>query len=631
MSSLEDVFALDLETKTLVQGQDQHALEPWRYKQGKATVTSCAIVGPNNFAVNKIDPGQEWFREQLKFLAGLGRPVFCHNALFDVSWAMLITDNFDLIKKIQWQDTGLLAKWLINSQASEKHTFSWSLKGLCTHFMEDHPRISEFEEMKSEEHVAGAEGSEQYWFDRGIFDAEMTRDLATELRRKLPESQRNGYSIEQATIPYVSRAWMNGIPINKEYMKTLEPKVQRAMVGIEKDIPINGAAVRSPTQLSNYLFNTCGLSPISRGKPTKKNPLGNGSTRAGDLKRLRIQQGNSPLGNLLGQCLDYKQLATLKSKYLDGFERSLNYTGEDAIYTSPRIFGTYTGRFTYSSKLFRKNEFQSSIATHQLPKVGPTKKCLVPPEDKWIIKCDGAQQELRLIAVVAPDKNLIAEFNSGVDVHSSMSAFIANSSYDEFMYKLSQDDPETKNYRYAGKLLNLSCQYRIGVKALMEKFFETYGIILTYGQAQFYLNLYKQRYPGVVEYWENVIEESKERGYTHSFADRRYYLTEWEHNGWGSESSAINEPIQGSAADHKELTLLLMSEKYPEVEFFLDIHDELCFYTPKDLDMVKAFSHDITNLTQEYRERWNIDIPLDLPFDTILCKENFKEGELILP
>lgn len=628
---MENIFALDLETKSLVEGQDQHALEPWRYKQGKATVTSCAVAGPNGYLVNKDDPDKEWFLDTLKFLAETGRPVFCHNTVFDASWCFVIIDNFELFCRVNWQDTGLLAKWLLNSQKTEKHTFHWSLQALCEALMPDHPRLSEFAEMKSEEHVAGAAGSEQYWLERGAFDAIMTRDLAITMRKMLPPSQMSGYIIEQRTIPFVARAWMNGIPINKEYMQSLPPKVIKAMAKIERGMPISGAVVRSPTQLSNYLFTTCGLNPISRGKPTKKNPLGNGSTRAGDLKRLRIQQGDSAIGNVLGQCLDYKQLATLKSKYLDGFERSLNYTTEDKIYTSPRIFGTYTGRFTYSSKLFRKNEYQSSIATHQLPKVGPTKKCLVPPEDKWIMKCDGAQQELRLIAIVAPDANLLNEFKKGIDVHSSMSAFIANISYDEFMHKLSQEDPDSINYRYAGKLLNLSCQYRIGAKALMEKFFETYGIILTYSQAQYYLNLYKQRYPGVEEYWLSVVDESKQRGYTHSLADRRYYLNEWDNNSWGTESSAINEPIQGSAADHKELTLVLMSEKYPEAEFFLDIHDELCFYVPKDMDLVKSFAYDIANLHDKYEEHWNMEIPIEIPFDTVLCKENFKEGELILP
>jgi DNA polymerase-1 len=401
------------------------------------------------------------------------------------------------------------------------------------------------------------------------------------------------------------------------------------MKKLESQMPIKGSVISSSTQLSEYLFDRLGLKPISRGKPSKKNPQGAGSTKAGHLKRYRVENSGTPIGDLLGLILDYKQLHTLRSKYVDGMLRVMDYVGEPIMYPTPRIFGTYTGRFTYGSMIDRKQTMQYSIACHQLPRKGPVKKCIPSPEGKWITKNDGAQQELRIIGCVAPDKGLIHEFNSGLDVHSTMSAFIANMTYEDFMRGLHAGEPEIVNYRYAGKLLNLSCQYRIGANALMEKFFETYGIIITKNEAYYYLNLYKERYPGVEDYWTRVAKEAEAIGYTRTFADRRFYIDEWSDKRWASESSAINFPVQGSAADHKELTLLLLSEKFPEIEFFLDIHDEICFYTPQDEDLVKELAYDLGHLTPQYRQHWDYDIPIDLPFDCVLCKENFKDGKSI--
>jgi DNA polymerase I-like protein with 3'-5' exonuclease and polymerase domains len=198
--------------------------------------------------------------------------------------------------------------------------------------------------------------------------------------------------------------------------------------------------------------------------------------------------------------------------------------------------------------------------------------------------------------------------------------------YEAFQKWYLSKDKEAKNYRLAGKLLNLSCQYRIGTSALKRKFFETYGIIISQGEAHHYLKLYKSRYSGVVDWWDKAIKFARENGHARTLADRRYRIDQWSSNKWQSESSAINTPVQGSAADHKELTLYLMSVKFPEAKFFLDIHDELCFYVPRDMEFVKEFAHTISNLTEMYNNIWDTKLPIELPFDSVLCKENFKDG-----
>lgn len=624
---LDNVFALDIETESNEAKHPEFALQPFRLKQGRAKITSIDVAGPDDYTLQLVDPTQDELNELLYFLGDTARPVFCHNTVFDVSWMLLLSGSFELINKVKWHDTGLLAKWVINSQMSEHPQFSFSLANLCKYFMPDHPRLEEFLDVKSRDVVAGQD--RDYWLARGTLDTSMTRDLAIHLRSKLYPSQIAGYAIEQKCIAYTARANVQGIPLDKDYILGLPSKIGAAKKKLEAQLPIKGSVISSPTQLSDYLFGHLGLTPIARGKPSKKNPQGAGSTKAGHLKRFRVEQGDSQIGSVLAGILDYKQLHTLQSKYIDGLIRVMEYNGEAVMYPTPRIFGTYTGRFTYGSMIDRKQTMQYAIACHQLPKKGPTKKCIKPKDGMWITKNDGAQQELRIIGCVAGEQGLIREFNSNMDVHSTMSAFIANMSYEDFMAGLHRKEADIINYRYAGKLLNLSCQYRIGANALMEKFFETYGIIITKNEAYYYLNLYKERYPGVERYWEAVCQQAESSGYTKTFADRRFYIDEWSTKRWASESSAINFPIQGSAADHKELTMVLISEKFPEVEFFLDVHDELCFYVPQNTELVNELAYTFMNLSNDYRRHWNIDVPIDLPFDTVLCKDNFKDGDEI--
>jgi len=614
------IFALDIETSSLDLNNNQYALEAFRVKQNKAKIDSIAISGPDEYKRNIIDPDKQDCMDILEFLKN--KYVFCHNAIFDISWLMAYT-SFDACKDINWSDTMLIAKWLLNSQKTQygegtEGKFSYSLVNVANYFLEPSKMLDDFTTMKKEGDTYQAGENLEYWQERGILDAKITKLLAIKLMELLPLTQFNGVMIEQACLKYVARANLMGIPIDSEKINSLEPKINSASKKLANILNIDVSMVRSSKQLSHYLFNVQGYKGINRTKT-------GWSTAAGDLLMIAINNPG-PKGEAIRRILDIKQLQTLKSKYIKGFNAAIDYNQENKIYPQAKMFSTYTGRFTYSTRTLNKDKFKFSIATHQLPRKGPTKSCLNPIEDHWILRCDGAQQELRLIAIIAKEQNLIQEFNNGIDVHSSMSAFISNQHYDDFIEKLKIKDPATVNYRYAGKLLNLSCQYRIGATALKRKFFETYEIIISMLQSKEYLSFYKRRYPGVVQYWNDIVIKSRSLGYTNTFADRRYGLSQWANNQWSTESSAINTPIQGSAADHKELTLMLISKQYPEIKFFLDIHDELCFYVPKNLELVKDIANTIANLTDEYKKYWNIDLPIQLPFDALLCKTNFKEG-----
>lgn len=605
------MFALDIETAPIDSTPNPYALEPFRVKQNKAKITSIALAGSNGFL--KQITNMEELPSLLSFLKH--QEVFAHYAVFDIAWMFATSDNFELIKNIEWRDTALLAKWILNSQITmygdsndqeSKGRFSYSLINLATIYLKDHPRIEEFIGMKNEDKIAGED--EKYWLERGCLDAIMTLALAEKLKEKMPTDQLRGFLVEQKILPYVARSWVQGIPFNREYFDRLRPKIKKAQEILSKDLSLNAAVIRSPTQLGNYLFNTLGMQPINITK------TGKGSTAAGDLKLLALNYANTDVGKQLLKILQFKKLATLESKYVNGFQDVYDYVGESVCYASPKIFGTYTGRFTYSSKSQKKEKSKVSIALHQIPREGPVKKGLIAFPGRALALNDAAQQELRLVGQCSQDQHLINGFNSGIDMHSFMSAFIAGEAYESFCERLENKEKDAINYRYAGKLLNLSCQYRIGANSLKKKFFDTYDIIIDQRQAQMYLKYYKRCYPDVVEYWSDSIVLAREKGYAETLGGRRYGITEWAANKWASESSAINTPIQGSAADHKEATLWKVSEKFPEINFMLDIHDELIFDIPNDEELCKEILY-FTNQI-DYSAIWNKKLNLKLPFDS---------------
>lgn len=619
------MYALDIETAPTKDTNCPYALEPFRYYQGLAHITSIAVSGPDGYMKQITD-----MRELPDLLASLkGKEVFCHYAIFDIAWMLAVSNNFPLIESIQWRDTALLAKWLLNSQTTEygnstHHNspgkISFSLANLCKIFLKDHPKLVSFVNMKNESQEYDGGTDKDYWLERGCFDAIMTRELALVLKSQLPESQRRGFIIEQNILPYVARSWLQGIPFNKEYYDNLAPRIEDAQRKLLLQLELPSTIITSPVQLGNYLFNDLKLSPISR---TSK---GKGSTKAGDLKLLALSYADSGISHHLKRILQYKKLATLMSKYVVGFQKVYSYVGEEKCFGAPRIFGSYTGRFTYSSKTLKKDNYKTSIALHQIPRKGPIKKGLLAFPNRALALNDAAQQELRLVGQCSQDQHLIEGFNSGMDMHSFMSAFIAGEAYEGFCNRLSNEEVDAVNFRYAGKLLNLSCQYRIGATALKRKFFETYDIIITSQQAQMYLNFYKRRYPGVVQYWKDIVVKARNQGYAETLGGRRFGITEWGSKKWMSESSAINTPIQGSAADHKEATLWLVSKKFPEINFMLDVHDELIFDIPNDKDLCREIIY-FTNKI-DYSALWNKELSLKLPFDSLMGF-NFSEKELI--
>lgn len=619
-------FTLDIETRALDKSMVAHAaLEPWRLRQGKAEIMSIDVCRPDGSVIQIVNDSDNW-KDRVKHLLNdlKGEAVYCHNTQFDVAWliAQLQQDrNADIpseISAIQWRDSQLLTKWLVNGQLADKMRFSYSLANLVKTFLPDHPDTPAFLEMKAKGVVPGEDIA--YWLERGTLDVKMTQALVEHLAPKLPPEQRIGIKTEFDCIVPVANSWITGIRIDQDILRSLEPELSSERRGYAEALNVSEAVFTSPKQLSNLLYNIWGLPVI------EKTATGAPSTSADTLLWLEYKLRNlhnTVMADNVRMIIKAKTASTILSKYVKTTYEALAHTGDGYIYGAPRIFGTYTGRFTYSnttsSKDFEEDKttkYKTGIALHQIPrKAKKVRAMLLPPPGKMVYEADASGQESRLMALRSRDPVMLKIFREGLNFHSQTGAAIIGLDLQEFEDNRKAEGGEGyyTEQRQLGKLTNLSCNYRIGGKALSEKAFTKYDTFMTIETGNFLVNTFNRTYKGVPEYWEDVIWDSKQKGYVEVFGGRRYKLTDWNEHRWATESSAINVPIQGAGASMKEIAIKETFEKVPEAKFALDLHDANFFYVDQDIivDVAKTLDHTLNTI--DYSKYWgfNPEIPLE--------------------
>lgn len=623
------IYVLDLETRAKTKSMEEHAaLEPWRVRQGHAEIMSCDIIDSEGNViqiVNRDDTFISQLQTELRKLKG--HIIYAHNALFDIAWliASLQPQRCGVIPQeildIDWRCTRLLFKWLINGQKAEESRFSLALANLVKTFLPNHPRTQEFLEMKAEGHIPGRD--EEYWLARGTLDVIMTKALLDEYHSKVPSSMRIGLMTEFKCLVPVANSWITGFRIDKKQMS--ENEVHYAAIKKQAATELNKPETlfSSPKQLSQYLFTELGLTPV------ETTPTGSPSTSAGSLKWIlyRLNEVQSPLASNVQKILDAKEAATNLSKYVKTMKEALAHTGDGYIYSSPMLFGTYTGRMTYSNTTTHKDpdsdiktKFKTSIAMHQIPrKEKRIRKCLLPPEGYLLIELDAAGQESRLMAIKSDDETMIDIFANDLDFHSMTGANIIGQEYEAFVQSKKSEGEDGGFYtesRQRGKLTNLACNYRISGKALAKQAFEKYDVMIDVHTGNQLVKTFVTSYSGVSKYWNNVINESRDKGYTESFGGRRFKLCNWGgRDSWGTESSAIMHPIQGAGASMKEIAIPELFEKVPEAVFALDLHDALFMYVPADRvkELYDKSEHALNSI--DYVKYWGFKPKIPLPFD----------------
>lgn len=622
-------FTLDLETKAIDKCMAEHAaLEPWRRRQGKAEIMSCDIRRPDGSILQFVNDDQKLFSYRLKCAMEemKGHICWAHNAVFDVAWAIadLQPDRCGSIPSeimdVKWRDTGLLTKWLINGQLAEKTYFGMSLANLVKTFLPDHPDTMSFLEMKAQGVKAGE--NQAYWLERGTMDVKMTHALAMYLLPKVPVEMRTGLITEFDCIIPVANSWITGFRIDQGLLESNCDFYVKAKSRIAKELSVTEALFSSPKQLGKLLFSDMGLTPHSA------TPSGNAATSKGDLMwieyKLRLI-GQEQKANIIRKILEAKEAATIYSKYVKTTYEALEHTGDGYIYSSPRIFGTYTGRMTYSNTTTSKDyetdtktKWKTSIAMHQIPrKAKRVRQMILPPEGYFVGELDSAGQESRLMALRSKDPVMLNIFQRDMNFHSMTGASIIGMEYETFEEKRKQEEGEGHytEARQRGKLTNLACNFRIGGKALSEQAFTKYEVMLDISTGNHLVKTFCKTYRGVPQYWDDVIYESKSAGSTSAFGGRRYKLSDWQQYRWATESSAIMFPIQGSGAAMKEVAIAELTKHVPEATFALDLHDASFFYMKEDCktEIFKKAENCLNTIC--YEKYWGFKPEIPLPYD----------------
>lgn len=597
------MFALDLETAPnngdLSNG---YALEPWRARRNEARISSMAIMG-EGYSANIQAPTRDQLVSELAKLAG--KEVYCHNALFDIAWLIAAIEPNKMaripecITKIRWRDTMLLAKWVVNGRKASESFFSYSLVNLVNTFFKGRPGVEEFVAMKM---GATLDASNEYWLKRGLLDVEWTLKLAEFLYGKLPEICHRGYVIEARSLAQMANSWLMGMGVDRKELAKASDHYHATVKQGCAELGISESVASSSTQLADLLFNRWGLTPLGF------TPTGKAKTDADSLKLLELQSQDKRLIKLM----EVRQAQTLISKYVKTAYEALNRTGHDCIYAVPKMFGTDTGRLTYSNETLKG--VKVSIAAHQIPRKDKlVRKFLTAPDGAQICRLDANAQESRIMAIWSGDENMIRIFNEGMNFHSYMASSITGRAYREFMQAYDAGDPDTNEMRQLGKLVNLSCNFRIGGKSLATKSFTEYDRWMTEPEGRQLVNLFKRTYPGIPAYWNTIIEFARQNGYSYTIAQRRYKVPIDMLNSsdaWKVEGTIISHPIQGTAGEQ----FYAMLSQVPEARVITTLHDATYFVVDdKDegLDIARRAND------TPYDVLWALDkaLPVKLPYD----------------
>ncbi len=418
------------------------------------------------------------------------------------------------------------------------------------------------------EDVAG-KGAKQITFDKvpletagpyAAEDADITLRLHEEVWPRLEaidELARVYSDIERPLVPILLDMEHNGVLLDIDMLNDLSVEFASIMQKLETEA-FNAAGqefnLGSPKQLQQILFEKQGL-PIIR-----KTPKGQPSTAEDVLAELALDY---PLPQLI---LDYRSLSKLKSTYTDKLPLQAD-PDTHRVHTSYHQAVAATGRLSSSDP----NLQNIPIRTSQGRRI---RQAFIAPEGFTLLAADYSQIELRIMAHLSADEGLTRAFAEDRDVHRATAAEVFDTPLDE----VSQDQ------RRSAKAINFGLIYGMSAFGLAKQ------LNITRHAAQEYVNVYFERYPGVQDYMDRTREQAKETGYVETVFGRRLYLPDINaRNGQRrqyAERSAINAPMQGTAADIIKMAMLevhdWLNESGVNARLLMQVHDELVLEVADD-------------------------------------------------
>ncbi|MDK2886367.1 MAG: polymerase [Thermosipho sp. (in: thermotogales)] len=391
-------------------------------------------------------------------------------------------------------------------------------------------------------------------------DADVTYRLFRNLSRKIYEKnlEKLLHEIELPLINVLAQMEINGVYFDKEYLENLSKEYGLKMNKLQEQIfELAGEKfnLNSSKQVAYILFEKLNLPTV------KKTNKGSFST---DAEVLEILSNDFEIAKLI---LEYRKLQKLKSTYLDSLPKEINpKTGR--IHTSFHQTGTATGRLSSSEPNLQNLPTRSEEGKE-------IRKAIKPQENGWwIVGADYSQIELRILAHVSEDKNLIEAFKNNLDIHTITAANIFGIS----------ESLVTENMRRIGKMVNFAIIYGVSPYGLSKR------IGLSVSETKKIIDNYFKFYSGVFDYINKTKEFAKKHGYVETLFGRKREIPHLKSSNANirgeGERIAINTPIQGTAADIIKIAMIKIHNKLKKEKLkskmILQVHDELVFEVPEN-------------------------------------------------
>ena len=390
-------------------------------------------------------------------------------------------------------------------------------------------------------------------------DADITLRLHEALWPMLQESKglvEVYKNIELPLMPILSKVERNGVLIDENILKMQSDELTSKLSDLEKsafEIAGEEFNLSSPKQIQAIFYEKLELPVL------KKTPKGQPSTNEAVLQELAESY------ELPKVILEHRSLSKLKSTYTDRLPQDINSkTGR--VHTSYHQAVAATGRLSSTNP----NLQNIPIRTAEGRRI---RQAFVAPAETIIVAADYSQIELRIMAHLSKDQGLLEAFNSGKDIHRSTAAEIFETPLDEV----------SSDQRRSAKAINFGLIYGMSAFGLARQ------LGIERGEAQQYMNDYFQRYPGVKNYMDEIRELAREQGYVETLFGRRLYLPEINARNamrrQYAERTAINAPMQGTAADIIKMAMVLTDQwietEASQVKMIMQVHDELVFEVPE--------------------------------------------------
>lgn len=410
--------------------------------------------------------------------------------------------------------------------------------------------------------------------ERDVFFPHLARKvqvlLETEapMLAKLDENQQSDllFEMELPLANVLAKMEIAGIKVKVETLKAMQAENEVLIEQLTKEIyELAGQEfnINSPKQLGTILFEDMGL-PLEYTKKTKTGY----STAVDVLERL------APIAPVVSKILEYRQITKLQSTYVIGLQ--------DAILEDGKIHTRYVQDLTQTGRLSSTDPNLQNIPV-RLEQGRLIRKAFVPSlENSVLLASDYSQIELRVLAHISQDQHLIEAFQQGADIHTSTAMRV---------FGIEKAEDVTPNDRRNAKAVNFGVVYGISDFGLSN------NLGISRKEAKNYIDTYFERFPGIKNYMETIVREARDKGYVETLYKRRRELPDINSRNFNvrnfAERTAINSPIQGSAADILKVAMINLDKALTDAglstRMLLQVHDEIVLEVPiAELEVVKA-------------------------------------------